>query len=138
MPDRLHNRPALKAFRRNLRTGATAPEKVLWGLLRGRGLGGRKFRRQHSVGRYVLDFYCPAERLAIELDGGVHDDPARATYDAEREAYLRAQGIRVVRLPNAALVEAPVAVAAWLASHLAAGGSPSPPPPAPPGQEGGE
>jgi very-short-patch-repair endonuclease len=67
---RLHNLRWLKTRRRQLRRGLTPTEACLWTQLKkGSRLNGRKFRRQHSVGQYVLDFYCPAEKLAVELDG---------------------------------------------------------------------
>ena len=81
----LHNRPALLARRRALRNRPTKAEAVLWSALKGRRLDGFTFRRQHSVGPYVLDAYGPARRLAVEVNGGVHEDPARATYDGERQ-----------------------------------------------------
>ena len=76
---------------------------ALWQRLRRRQLRGRRFRRQHGVGPYVLDFYCAAERLAVELDGAVHDAPERRAYDAERTEHLGRVGIRVVRFPNEAV-----------------------------------
>ncbi|HZF43053.1 MAG TPA: maleylacetoacetate isomerase [Sphingomonadaceae bacterium] len=82
---------------RELRRGMTAPELKLWRELRLRP-DGLKFRRQHPVGPYVLDFYCPAARVAIEVDGAAHgmgDQPRR---DDERTRWLAAQGIRVVRV----------------------------------------
>ena len=66
---------------------------------------GRKFRRQYSIGPYVVDFYCPAEKLAVELDEETHNDPGRREYDAEREVYLRDQGIRIVRFENKEVFE---------------------------------
>jgi very-short-patch-repair endonuclease len=63
-------------------------------------LEGRKFRRQHSVGDYILDFYCPAERLAVELDGQVHRSDRAALYDHERKLFLNYYGILVVRFEN--------------------------------------
>jgi very-short-patch-repair endonuclease len=77
----------------------TRAERVLWTGLRRYGAGGR-FRRQHPVGPFVLDFCCPALRLVIELDGAVHDDPAQARRDAARTAWLQAQGYRVHRFRN--------------------------------------
>ncbi|MGB3543283.1 endonuclease domain-containing protein [Rubrivirga sp.] len=100
-----HNRPDLLDRRRALRNGATKAEAVLWSALKGRRLDGLKFRRQHSVGRFVLDFYCPSRRLGLEVDGGVHDDPARAAYDGDRQRWLEARGIRVVRATNAEVLE---------------------------------
>ena len=107
---RVHNRRALKERRRQLRNQSTPAEAVLWRYLRGCQLEGRKFRRQHSVGPYVVDFYCPEERLAVELDGAVHDDPARRAYDALRQDYLHGQGIRVVRFENRRVFDDPNAV----------------------------
>lgn len=112
------NLPALKAIRRDLRNNATRAERALWNVLKGRQLQGRKFRRQHSVGRYVLDFYCPDERLAVELDGSVHDDPLRRAHDAARQAYLERMGIRVLRFQNREVLAAPDQVAAAIAMHF--------------------
>ena len=83
---------------RRLRREMTLPEVVLWKALKGRGLEGLKFRRQQPVGPYVLDFYCTTARLAVELDGSLHDDPARAARDLARDRWLHEQGIRVLRL----------------------------------------
>ncbi len=88
------------SFRRQLRKQATAAEKRLWLRLRRRQLEGRKFRRQHPIGPFIVDFYCAGERMAIELDGSIHDDPLRWAYDEEREAYIQARGIRVLRFRN--------------------------------------
>ena len=76
-------------------------EVMLWHHLRGRRLLGYKFRRQHSIGRYVLDFYCPELRLAVELDGGHHRDPVVAEYDAFRSEWLKHFRVTVVRFTNA-------------------------------------
>lgn len=92
-------------FRRALRRRATPAEKRLWRVLRDRRLGGFKFRRQHPVAAYVLDFYCHAARLAIEIDGAVHDDPVRAGYDADRTRALQRAGIRVIRFSNREVLE---------------------------------
>ena len=73
-------------LRRELRREATEAESALWALLRGRQLVGFKFRRQYSCGSYILDFFCPARRLAIELDGGQHFDPKAEVYDQRRTA----------------------------------------------------
>lgn len=61
---------------------------------------GRKFRRQHSIGNYILDFYCASEKLAIELDGARHFSGEGAAYDRERRSYLESKGIRVLRFEN--------------------------------------
>ncbi|WP_255518216.1 endonuclease domain-containing protein [Fulvivirga sp. M361] len=65
----LYNKPELKKFRKELRNNGTSAEATLWTMLKNKQLEGRKFRRQYSVGYYILDFYCTSERLAIELDG---------------------------------------------------------------------
>lgn len=85
---------------RHLRARNTAGEQELWSALRRKQLAGRKFRRQQPVGPFVLDFYCPDGRLAVEVDGGIHDDPAQVTLDAERQSLVESLGIRFVRLPN--------------------------------------
>jgi very-short-patch-repair endonuclease len=73
-------------------------EPALWNLLRDRRLEGLKFRRQVPVGRYIVDFVCLRHRLIVEADGPFHEE--RATYDAERDAWLRRQGFVVLRFPN--------------------------------------
>ena len=99
-------------FRRALRHEATPAEKRLWTILRAGRLDGLKVRRQHAIGPYVVDFYCAAARLAIELDGSIHDDPARADADAYRERTLAARGVRTLRFSNADVLGQPEAVAA--------------------------
>ena len=84
---------------RRLRRAMTLPEAILWRELRRRTLAGFRFRRQHPVGPYVLDFYCPEARLALEVDGAAHDHPIRAAQDDHRTAWLAGRGIRVLRLP---------------------------------------
>jgi len=83
--------------RRQLRRNSTDAEAALWALLRGRRFGGTKFRRQHPCGPFILDFFCMRQKLAIELDGGQHFEAAGQAYDARRDAYLAARGIRVLR-----------------------------------------
>lgn len=72
----------------------------------GRTLAGKKFRRQHSVGFYILDFYCPAERLCIELDGAEHFTGSGMAYDEERTLFLKSLNIRVLRFENKEVFEA--------------------------------
>ncbi|MGN6758300.1 MAG: endonuclease domain-containing protein [Thermomicrobiales bacterium] len=86
------------AAARDLRRRLTTAERVLWAALRQRQLGGLRFRRQHPVGPYFLDFFCPAGGLVIELDGAVHE--ATREYDEERTRYLAAYGYRVIRFKN--------------------------------------
>lgn len=82
---------------RRLRREMTPPEARLWTALRGGRLG-VKFRRQHPIGRYVLDFYCAELKLGVEVDGRGHDHPNQMLHDRARTVWLTTQGIRVVRL----------------------------------------
>jgi len=100
MSGHLYNDPARKTERRRLRKNATDAEVKLWSILRGRRMAGFKFFRQYGVGPYVLDFYCPERRLAVEVDGGQHAEAHGLQHDAERDGYLSKQGIRVIRLWN--------------------------------------
>ena len=83
---------------RELHRRMTPPETRLWDRLRGKRLAGLKFRRQHPIGPYILDFYCPSARLAVEVDGRSHDRPDRVAHDRRRTAWLRERNIRVIRL----------------------------------------
>lgn len=90
-----------KGLRRELRNRGTSAEAVLWSLLKNKQLDGLKFRRQQSVGPYVVDFYCPTLQLAVELDGAVHDNPQSEEYDEARTKYLMQNGdITVLRFEN--------------------------------------
>ena len=86
---------------RRLRQRPTDAEEILWACLRNRRTTGAKFRRQHPLGRYIADFYCQDARLAVELDGGVHDIVAQGEYDAIRQEELEQRGVRVLRIRNA-------------------------------------
>ena len=96
----LRNDPALKQRRRELRRNQTEAEKVLWAHLRNKQFYGMKFFRQYSIGPYILDFYCPNIKLAVELDGGQHNQCESKEYDAARSEYLKSQGIEVMRFWN--------------------------------------
>jgi very-short-patch-repair endonuclease len=89
---------------RKLRSEMSMPETILWRELRKRP-GGHKFRRQHPAGVFVLDFYCAKARLGIEVDGWVHDNPARAERDQSRSHFLRSQGIATTRIPAQRVLE---------------------------------
>jgi len=101
----LNNRKNLKKRRKQLRNNATLAEKILWNRLRNQQLKGRKFRRQHSFGNYILDFYCPSEQLAIEVDGKGHDTMDYSEYDQKRTKCLNRCGIKVLRFTNREIVE---------------------------------
>ena len=83
---------------RELRREMTNAERILWQQLRGGRLNGLKFRRQQIIDGFIVDFYCHAVGLVIEVDGAVHR--AQATYDAQRERVLTARGLQVLRLSN--------------------------------------
>lgn len=85
---------------RDLRRNQTDAEQLMWALLRDRRLLNKKFRRQHPINRYVLDFYCHDEKLAIELDGGQHNEEKNKLYDEKRAGFLTEQGIRILRFWN--------------------------------------
>ena len=87
---------AVRQAAREGRKELTKSEGILWEALRNRGLGGRKFRRQHPVGTFILDFYCHDESLAIEVDGGIHE--GQATADAQRQRAIESVGVRFVRV----------------------------------------
>ena len=97
---KIFNRKPLKRFRKELRNNLTPAEATLLTTLQKKQLEGRKFRRQHSIGKYVVDFYCPAEKLVIELDGAGHYTPAGSAYDEERDTYLKSLGLKVIRFEN--------------------------------------
>lgn len=88
---------------RQLRQEATVPERILWGLLRGKQISGLRFRRQYPVAGFIVDFYCAEARLAIELDGVSH--LGRRANDAERTRILQGHGLRVIRFTNDELLQ---------------------------------
>ena len=87
-----------------MRRSPVVTERLLWDLLRDRRLNGLKFRRQVPLGRYIVDFLCPRHRLIIEADGPTHED---SLHDEQRDAWLRAQGFRVMRFPNSEIQNDP-------------------------------
>ena len=86
--------------RRALRNSSTAAESVLWKAIKGRQIEGIKFRRQHSVGAYITDFYCPELKLCIELDGEIHNENWASSHDTIRTSFLNEMGITVLRYDN--------------------------------------
>ena len=94
------NKTSEKARRRQLRNHATEAEKLLWKHLKSRQLDGFKFRRQYSIDGYVVDFYCPEVKLAIELDGDTHFVHGAIEYDRNREAHISSFGITFLRFFN--------------------------------------
>jgi len=101
---------------RELRKKQTPAEQLLWEILRDRQLLGFKFRRQHQFGDYILDFYCHEAKLAVELDGAVHEQ--RPEKDAKRDAYLKSQGIQVLRISNNTLLRTTTSALEQIAALL--------------------
>ena len=97
-PPREKNATVLRA--RALRRNMTLPEGLLWRVLRERPEG-LKFRRQHPIGRCIVDFYCPAAKLVIEIDGESHSMGDRPEHDARRDWWLRSQGLQIKRFAAA-------------------------------------
>ena len=100
--DNLHNGATGKLYQygRELRQELTQAEKLLWTELRNKKLNGLKFRRQHPIDKFVLDFYCHERKLAIELDGNIHDVKVNKDYDEARSAMLGELGIYTLRFQN--------------------------------------
>jgi very-short-patch-repair endonuclease len=99
------NLKSLKERRRELRNNCTAAEALLWKYLQKRQLLGKKFRRQHSIGPFIVDFYCPDCRVIVELDGGVHDGYWVGEYDAARAKVLRENGMLELRFENSVVFD---------------------------------
>ncbi len=116
----LYNRKDKELLRRNLRNKSTDPEQELWGILRNRQMLNCKFRRQYSVGRYILDFYCPEIRLAIEVDGGSHFTDLGKELDEIRTTYLDSVHISVIRVNNNDVMENLEGVCDFLVGHIQA------------------
>ena len=108
MPVKLNNLPEMKLFRRKLRREMTVAEVALWVMIKNKQLNGERFLRQYSVSHYVLDFYCPKYKLAIELDGAGHFTEEGQKYDADRTEYLNSLGVRVLRFENFEVFEYPL------------------------------
>ena len=102
---KLHSLRKLKIRRKALRNDVTSAEATLWKHLQKRQLDGRKFRRQQSIGHYIVDFYCPMEDLVIELDGIYHYCEERIEYDKRRTAFLQNFGLRIIRFENEKVFE---------------------------------
>jgi very-short-patch-repair endonuclease len=98
--ENLFNRKGLKSYRSTLRNRSTSAEATLWELLKSKKLDGRKFRRQYSIGNYIVDFCCPSEKLIIELDGDAHGEYHKIQVDENRDKYLAGLGFTILRFEN--------------------------------------
>ena len=117
---------------RSLRENQTPAERLLWAQLRRKRVGNVRFRRQHALGPYIVDFYCHTARLVIEVDGEDHD--LRFERDQRRTAWLESYGARVVRFSNQEVRENLEGVVRTIEGRL----SVAIPPPAPSQREGGK
>ena len=92
---------SVKAYRRQLRNNMTPAEVALWSMINKKQLNGERFLRQYSIGSYIVDFYCPKHKLAIELDGQVHYDSEEAIErDARRTKFIESFGVKILRFEN--------------------------------------
>jgi very-short-patch-repair endonuclease len=121
--------PRLKANARALRGNLTEAEEKLWYRLRRKQINGWQFYRQKPLGPYIVDFYCPAARLVVELDGGQHFEPEHQAADHKRDAQLAGLGLRVLRFDNRQALQETEAVVAMIAAVAI--------PPNPPFSKGG-
>ena len=101
----IYNTKAKEDQRKQLRNSLTIAEAVLWKNLKDGQLAGKKFRRQESIGPYIADFYCPENRVIVELDGSGHYQVGGAEYDARRTKYLKERGLRVIRFENKVVLD---------------------------------
>lgn len=98
--EKLFNTKENKFLRRKLRTEMPEGEILLWQKINNRKMG-YKFRRQHSIGQYVVDFYCPKLKLVIEVDGFTHNGLEKVSLDKERQHYIESLGIKIIRFSSA-------------------------------------
>lgn len=96
----VHNKRSLLDIRRTLRVNSTSAEEILWEEIRNKKLNGLKFKRQHSIGNYVVDFYCASKRLIIELDGEVHNTEEQKEKDQHRDQNLTEMNFKILRISN--------------------------------------
>jgi len=97
---RIHTKQELKTLRAKLRRNLTPAEAFLWQQLKAREFKNKRFTRQHSIGYYIVDFYCAEHKLIIELDGEVHNNPIQIEKDTIRTAYLESLNYTVLRFEN--------------------------------------
>ena len=97
---RIFNQEETKKRRQELRKNSTNAERLLWSKLKNKQMGGYKFSRQYGIGYYIADFYCPALKLVIEVDGGQHYSEEGMMHDKQREEFLKGMAIRLIRFNN--------------------------------------
>ncbi len=118
MPTSKKNILALKPYRRKLRSQMTRAEVVLWLMIRDKQLAGVRFLRQYSISNYIVDFYAPKYKLAIELDGEGHLQEDQLLYDVRRTKKLTELGVTVLRFENFEVLDFPERTLLEIAKHL--------------------
>ncbi len=98
--NQVHTKYELKDLRAHLRKNLTPAEAFLWSKLKARQFKNKRFTRQHSIGNYIVDFYCAEYRLIIELDGEIHNNPSQEEKDLNRTKYLENLNYKVIRFEN--------------------------------------
>jgi len=121
MPRAIRGQAGYLDLKRRLRSDMTGPETRLWSRLRARQLQGLKFRRQHGIGPYIVDFYCPEQSLVIEVDGDSHADVDQMLKDQLRDRYFQSLVLRVIRYFNDDIVKNLDGVLEDLAEKLSSG-----------------
>lgn len=128
-PQKNPRRKILKVeFARELRQDMTDEERLLWSYLRRKQFAGRRFRRQQPIGPYIVDFYCSAAKLIVELDGSQHWEPQQRAYDEARTRWLTANGYSVLRFANVDVLRERNSVLDMI-WHAATSETPTPPSP---------
>jgi very-short-patch-repair endonuclease len=102
-----YNKSSEKEKRRKLRQYQTNAEELVWRYLRNKQMLGYQFKRQYSIDHFVIDFYCPELKLAVELDGESHNNPEQREYDIKRQKYLEEFNIKFVRIKDEELLGNP-------------------------------
>lgn len=118
MKKRIHNLKYLEKRRKKLRNNLTPAEAFLWKCIQKKKLAGRKFRRQHSIQNYIVDFYCAEEKLIIELDGQVHFNVVQQEYDMQRTKELEYLDFIIIRFENKSVFEETALVLKTIKSYF--------------------
>ena len=109
----------IKERARHMRKHPTFAEAILWQRLRHKRVNGFRFRRQHPIGRFIVDFYCAESRLVIEVDGASHSQPGQAEYDQDRQCFLEQMGLKLLRFTNEQVTRETDKVVEAIAASLA-------------------
>jgi very-short-patch-repair endonuclease len=112
------NKADLKTLRKRLRNRSTSAEAELWRFLKNRQIEGRKFRRQHSIENYIVDFYCSSDKLIVELDGNPHGEYAQIQKDEKRDQFFEKKGYTILRFENRFVFQEPDYVIETIKSKL--------------------